>query len=123
VWATAFALITVGFAPLSRSILIILIVAAISSWISGSEHPASNAAYGAEWVRTADGWESRDVLEPYQTPSPPAVHPLVIAAFQLLASLFFLTAFPARVSAVRRSRAEPVLRTHLRPSSRVAAAG
>jgi hypothetical protein len=108
---------------LSRSILIILIVAAISGWISSGEHSASDAAHAADWVRTADGWESRAVLEHYEAPSPPAIHPVVIAAFQLLASLFFLTAFPARVSAVRRSASTPVIRTHLRPSTRVAAAG
>jgi hypothetical protein len=108
---------------LSRSILIILIVAAISGWISSGEHSASDAAYAGDWVRTADGWESRDVLEPYEAPSPPAIHPVVIAAFQLLASLFVLAAFPARVSARRLSPAEPVLRRHLLPSSRVATAG
>jgi hypothetical protein len=108
---------------LSRSILIILIVAAISSWISSGERSASDAAYAGDWVRTADGWEPRDVLESYEAPSPPAVHPVVIAAFQLLASLFVLAAFPARVSAVRRSAVTPAIRTHLRPSTRVAAAG
>jgi len=123
VWATAFALITRGLAPLSRNLLIILIVAAISSWINSGERAAGDTAYAADWVRTADGWESRVVLEPYEAPSPPAIHPAVIAAFQLLASLFFLAAFPARVSVVARRAAEPAFRTHLRSSARVAAAG
>ena len=108
---------------MSRNLLIILIVAAISSWINSGERAAGDTAYAADWVRTIDGWESRAVLEPYDPPTPPAVHPAVIAAFQLLASLFFLAAFPARVSIVSRRAAEPAHRTHLRSSARLAAAG
>jgi hypothetical protein len=108
---------------LSRNILVILIVAAISSWIASGEHSAGDTAYAGDWVRTADGWETRDVIEPYEAPAPPAVHPVVIAGFQLLASLFFLAAFPPRVTLVRRTAAASARRTHLRPASHVAAAG
>jgi hypothetical protein len=107
---------------LSRNVLVILVVAAISGWINGSEHARSDV-YATQWVRTVDGWESRAVVEPYDPPRPPAIHPFVIAGLQLLASLFFLAAFPARVSVVRQSAGAPAFRTHLKPSPRVAAVG
>jgi hypothetical protein len=107
---------------LSRNVLVILVVAAISGWINGNEHAVSDV-YATEWVRTIDGWESRVMVESYDPPSPPAVHPFVIAGLQLLASLFFLAAFPARVSVVRQKAGAPALRTHLKPSPRVAAVG
>jgi hypothetical protein len=91
---------------LSRSLLIILVVAAISGWINGNERVASDAACAADWIRTADGWESREVLAPYEAPAPQAIHPAVVAGFQLLASLLVLAAFPARASVVR-SRVSP----------------
>jgi hypothetical protein len=45
-----------------------------------------------DWVRTADGWER---LGSWQAESPPRphVHPLVIAAGQLLGSVLALAAF------------------------------
>jgi hypothetical protein len=112
-----------GNAALSRSILTILIVAAISGWISYGERWAGDAALGADWIRTADGWESRQVLQPFEYSAPPAVHPAVIAALQLLASAFFLAAFPARVGTAARSVTQSLSRTHLRPTAQVAAAG
>jgi hypothetical protein len=81
---------------LKRSLLTILTVAAISGWISHGERAAS-VAEASDWVRTADGWEVRQMVEPYEPSSPPPVHPAVIAGLQLGASLFFLLAFPARV--------------------------
>ena len=81
---------------MKRSLLTILTVAAISGWISRGERAASVAEAG-DWVRTADGWEVRAVIEPYEPSVPPPVHPAVIAGLQLGASLFFLVAFPARV--------------------------
>jgi hypothetical protein len=81
---------------LKRSLLTILTVAAISGWISRGERAAS-VAEASDWVRTADGWEVRAVIEPHEPSVPPPVHPAVIAGLQLGASLFFLIAFPARV--------------------------
>jgi hypothetical protein len=81
---------------LKRSLLTILIVAAISGWISHGERAAS-VAEASDWVRTADGWEVRQMVEPYEPSTPPPVHPAVIAGLQLGASLFFLVAFPPRV--------------------------
>lgn len=82
---------------MKRSLLTILTVAAISGWISRGERAASVAAEASDWVRTADGWEVRAVVEPYEPSVPPPVHPAVIAGLQLGASLFFLVAFPPRV--------------------------
>jgi hypothetical protein len=48
------------------------------------------------WVRTADGWERSSVLQPNLNPiGPPALHPLLVAGFQVTASLLALLAFPA----------------------------
>ena len=99
IWALARAanLVTPGYAPLKRSLLTILTVAAISGWISRGERAASIAAEASDWVRTTDGWEVRQVVEPYEPWAPPPVHPAVIAGLQLGASLFFLVAFPPKV--------------------------
>jgi hypothetical protein len=78
-----------------RSLLTILIVAAISGWISRAER-VSTAADPTAWVRTSAGWESRAAVEA-GPPAPPAIHPAVIASMELCASLFFLVAVPARV--------------------------
>jgi hypothetical protein len=87
-----------------RSLLTILIVAAISGWISAGERAVGRPA-GGDWVRTADGWESRLVLEPREELAPPPIHPGVIAALQVGASLLFLFAFPSRVRELAVSRA------------------
>jgi hypothetical protein len=79
-----------------RSLLTILIVAAISGWIARAER-VSTAADPTAWVRTSVGWESRAAVEAAGPPAPPAIHPAVIASMELCASLFFLVAFPARV--------------------------
>jgi hypothetical protein len=103
--------------------LTLLIVAAISGWISRGEHAAGLSGGPTDWVRTADGWESRTAVEPYEVSAPPAVHPAVIAAFQLGASLFFLVAFPARVTALSARNSSAAIRTHVRQANRVAAIG
>lgn len=81
-----------------RSLSIIALVAAISGVLSHWEnaeavrdpHPATSA-----WVRTVDGWEPSTVLtaSPFAH-SAPALHPALVASFQLAASVFFLLAFP-----------------------------
>ncbi|MCH2113529.1 MAG: hypothetical protein MK171_01270 [Pirellulales bacterium] len=48
------------------------------------------------WVRTSDGWEPSDFLWLESRPFVrPALHPLLVAGFQLSASLFALIAFPS----------------------------
>lgn len=51
---------------------------------------------GTSWVRTSDGWERSDLLWLESRPFVrPALHPLLVAGFQLSASLFALIAFPS----------------------------
>jgi hypothetical protein len=102
---------------LKRSLLTILTVAAISGWIARGERAAS-IAQASDWVRTADGWEVRLVVEPHEPSTPPPVHPAVIAGLQLGASLFFLIAFPARVRVLPTSISDGASR----PRRRVAVA-
>jgi len=45
------------------------------------------------WIRTVDGWELRESLSPPAPSFTPALHPLVVAAAELLLSLAALTAF------------------------------
>lgn len=100
-----------------RSLLTILIVAAISGWISAGERAVENPSTEAgRWIRTADGWEPRLVLEP-QNPAPtlPAIHPGLVATLQVGVSLFFLLACPSRV---RRLVAEGAAYFHDRRQGR-----
>lgn len=87
-----------------RSLLTILIVAAIAGWISASERAVGRPS-GSDWVRTNDGWESRLVLEPREESPAPTIHPGVLAALQLGVSVLFLLAFPSRVRELAVSRA------------------
>jgi hypothetical protein len=86
-----------------RSLLTILIVAAIAGWISASERAVGRPA--GDWVRTNDGWESRVVLQPREESPAPTIHPGVLAALQLGVSVLFLLAFPSRVRELAVSRA------------------
>lgn len=108
---------------MKRSLLTFLIVVAISGWISRGERAAGLAAEASDWVRTADGWESRQAIEPYEPSSPPAVHPAVIAGLQLGASLFFLVAFPARLTVQPVRLSGGAVRPHRRAKLSPAAAG
>jgi hypothetical protein len=87
-----------------RSLLTILIVAAIAGWISAGERAVGRTA-GSDWVRTADGWESRVVLEPQEESTGPPIHPGFLAALQLGVSVLFLLAFPSQVRELAVSRA------------------
>ena len=86
-----------------RSLLTILIVAAIAGWISEGERAVGRPS-GGDWVRTSDGWESRLAIEPREESSAPTIHPGVIAAMQLGVSVLFLLAFPSRVRELAVSR-------------------
>jgi hypothetical protein len=108
---------------LFRSLVTILLVSAISSWISSGERTAGHAAHATDWVRTVDGWEPRRVVEPFELSAPPAVHPALIAGFQLLASRLFMAAFTARVNARPALVSNGVLRTHLRRTASSVAVG
>ena len=96
-----------------RGLLTFLFVSAISGWICNGEQAIGLASTAGDWVHTAQGWESRTVLERAPRRAPVDLHPGLIAAFQLGASLFFLIAFPARVSPQPLTvAARPQLRPH-----------
>jgi hypothetical protein len=83
-----------------RWILVVLAVAVLSALIARAERVRSaeqNAnAGGADWVRTADGWEPRAALTAKPLSRPLTLHPALVAAFQMGASLLVLLAFPGQ---------------------------
>ena len=87
-----------------RCVLIILIVAALAAWISRAERVACATSLKNDWVRTAEGWERRAGLNADRSRPPLGIHPGLIAAFQLGASLFALLAFPGRATPAPASR-------------------
>jgi hypothetical protein len=109
--------------PLRRSLMTLLIVAALSAWINRAERAAGLPAEAGPWVRTSQGWQSRAAVEPQEVSSPPPVHPGVIAALQLGASLLFLVAFPARVAVQPVSLAPAPAGSHRRKAASATAAG
>ena len=76
-----------------RSILfiVLLVVGAglVSYRIDGSAARTAANESADNWVRTTDGWERASNWTP-SLAAPPAVHPVVIAAGQLLFSLLAL---------------------------------
>jgi hypothetical protein len=98
-----------------QSLLIILAVAALSSWFARMERAPRVAAAAvpaasrspSDWVRTVDGWERRSAL----MAGPPVVsvslHPGLLAAFQVGASLLALALFPGRAVPIRRAAPAP----------------
>lgn len=82
-----------------RSLFIIAIVAAISGLLSHLESAQAERHSDRAWVRTVDGWEPSSVLTTHSlVEGSPALHPLLVASFQLGASVFVLLAFPYRKS-------------------------
>jgi hypothetical protein len=79
-----------------RSILVIAIVAVLSAWIGRADRAAGVPRPPQDWIRTADGWEQRAALVVERPTQPTQVHPGLVAAFQLGASLLVLLAFPGR---------------------------
>lgn len=87
-----------------RHLLPFLTVVGLSMYIASGERAVGVATLTKDWVRTIHGWESREVLEVTHETGPPRLHPALVAAFQLGASVFCLLAFPASAVPVRRSR-------------------
>jgi hypothetical protein len=76
-----------------RSILLIVLLVAgaglVSCRIYGRAARTAATEAADNWVRTTDGWERVSNWTP-SLAAPPAVHPVVIAAGQLLFSLLAL---------------------------------
>jgi hypothetical protein len=87
-----------------RHLVTFLAVVGLSAYIAGGERAAGVGRLTKDWVRTAHGWESREVVKVTHETAAPRLHPGLVAAFQLGASVFCLLAFPASAVPVRRSR-------------------
>lgn len=78
-----------------RFLSVILLVAGISSILSNWERAQGERPPTFAWVRTVDGWERAAAVDVEVTQSvPPALHPALVAGFELGCSLFALLAFP-----------------------------
>lgn len=123
-----------------RSVLTVALVASLAAWIARAERRApeaappprpATAAAQSRWVRTADGWQPREVLA-IKPPVADPIHPGLIAGFQLVFSLLALAAFPGKAKpaatssgltpsvATSRPPAEPASRKRRRRIRRVA---
>ena len=84
-------------------LLLILSAGLLSCRIEGRSLEKTLPVQPAAWVRTVDGWERMDRWSP-ASKEPPALHPLVVAAGQLLVSLFALAAAEPADLSRRNSR-------------------
>jgi hypothetical protein len=79
--------------------LLLLGVGLWSCQIDGRADVSAAVAGEVPWVRTIDGWERATWLATSSPPSPPLqLHPLVIAAAQLLISLLALAVYASQRS-------------------------
>jgi hypothetical protein len=90
-----------------RSILaitfLLLGMGLVSCNIEGRSADLAHATQSADWVRTVDGWEHPGNWSP-SFHSPPAIHPLVIAAGQTLVSLLALAIASTAAGPTRDAR-------------------
>jgi hypothetical protein len=102
---------------LLRCLIVIVSVALLSGLLNHFQHAqgqreiakeiASIQSSATSWVRTVDGWEPSIALElDPDAATPPALHPLLVASFQVFASLLALLGFPAAhiLAAARAAR-------------------
>ncbi|MCA9237006.1 MAG: hypothetical protein KDA44_16145 [Planctomycetales bacterium] len=82
---------------MSRLFATLLLVASLAALVTRAEmlHGSRSVARAQEWVRTADGWEPRDMVVVASGPAaPPTLHPGLVAGFLAMASTLVLVAFP-----------------------------
>ncbi len=92
-----------------RRRLFVLLTAAVVWGLAGACGQCGTvASSGIDWVRTAEGWQRRRVVEARRPAEPPTLHPATVAAFELAASLLVLAAFPTRVGTRGLSRVAPL---------------
>jgi len=91
---------------LIRCLIRVIAVVAISSCIAHVEPARGERPAASDWVRTTDGWEPSIVLAlRQQTAGAPGLHPVLVASFQLIASLLFLLAYPPACTLVAKGQA------------------
>ena len=105
-----------------RSLLTFLTVVCLASWIQGLESAAGVPRPKIQWVRTVEGWESRHAVDVRSQRGRGELHPGLVAAFILGASIFSLVAFPARVAVHSAPSLVAVPRRRGAPASRAASA-
>ena len=76
-------------------LLLLVTLGWLSSEIRLAE-PQSPDHTQSDWRYTVDGWEHRSLWTNKPTAQPPALHPAVVGALQLLLSTLALFAFPAK---------------------------
>ena len=72
-------------------------------WIAVEYEPPLSgepAVVESPWRRTANGWERVERWGQTSAPTPPALHPLLVAVFQTALSVAALVAFPSRHGSV-----------------------
>jgi hypothetical protein len=83
--------------------LLLLGVGMLFSQVEVLSAPSASDSVSTPWVRTVDGWERHGSWS-VSSVGPPAVHPLVVAAGQVLGSILALVAFQRDGQVDRRNR-------------------
>jgi hypothetical protein len=84
-------------------VLLILSVGLLSCRWEAASSQATSAAVSTSWIRTATGWEKSGTWTTAATLRP-ALHPLVVASGEMLASILGMAAFSAGPNLDRRNR-------------------
>lgn len=95
--------------------LILLGVGSLSCRLEGMAGSATSSPPALDWVRTADGWE-RPVQWHKTVPHQPRLHPVVVAAGQILASVLALVAFGREKDQGKDSKVRSVRTVIRRPA-------
>lgn len=76
-----------------RAIGVLLVLAVLVWWAVRLPGVAPPTATDSDWRRTAQGWQRRSLWPELQPVRQPRLHPLNVAAFEVLASFLALLAF------------------------------
>jgi len=93
---------------LNRIVVVVLILLAAGAVLavinSRPEQGRASSIEDDHWRKTADGWQRNTNWFVTPVRDSPAPHPLVVATFQVLLSIFALLFWPARTRATPRGR-------------------
>ena len=86
--------------PLNRIVVIVLVLLAAGAALAVINSPPEKGRAGVveddHWRKTADGWQRNTNWFVTRQRDIPAPHPIVVASFQVLLSVFALLFWPAR---------------------------